>query len=107
MVNFLVDTGSGVSILAARIWRKWRRSEENLKKYWGRLCSVEGRALECMGGARLAVTFGTRTLLWDFIMTEIGEDKGILGSDFATAHQLTVRPQEGAVYLQAVPRGGT
>ena len=41
-VSFLVDTGSGVSILAARTWRKWGRTEDELTRYWGRLCSVEG-----------------------------------------------------------------
>ena len=106
LVNFLVDTGSGVSILAARVWRKWRRPENELQKYLGRLCSVEGRALECIGRARLAVTLGTRTVLWDFIVTKIGEDMGILGNDFAMAHRLTVLPHERAVYLPAVPRSG-
>ena len=37
-VSFLVDTGSGVSILAARTWRKWGRAEDELARYWGRLC---------------------------------------------------------------------
>ena len=32
-------------------------------------------------------------------MAEIGDDEGILGNDFAMAHELTVRPCEGAVYL--------
>ena len=32
-------------------------------------------------------------------MAEIGDDEGILGNDFAIAHELTVRPCEGAVYL--------
>ena len=44
-VSFLVDTGSGVSILAARTWRKWGLAEDELTRYLGRLCSVEGRAL--------------------------------------------------------------
>ena len=65
----------------------------------GRLCSVEGRALECLGKARLTVTLGTRVVEWGFIVAEIGEDEGILGNDFAMAHELTVRPCEGAVYL--------
>ena len=34
-VSFLVDTGSGVSILAARTWRKWGRAEDELTRYWG------------------------------------------------------------------------
>ena len=59
VVNFLVNTGSGVSILAARVWKRWGRQLE-LRKYWGRLCSMEGRALECMEQARLAVTMGTQ-----------------------------------------------
>ena len=40
-------------------------------------------------------------------MTEIDEDEGILGNDFAMAHRLSVRPHEGAVYLLAVSRSGT
>ena len=99
VVSFLVDTGSGVSILAARTWRKWGRTEDELTRYWGRLCSVEGRALECLGKARLTVTLGTRVVEWGFIVAEIGDDEGILGNDFAMAHKLTVRPCEGAVYL--------
>ena len=98
-VSFLVDTGSGVSILAARTWRKWGRTEDELTRYWGRLCSVEGRALECLGKAGLTVTLGTRVVEWGFIVAEIGDDEGILGNDFAMAHELTVRPCEGAVYL--------
>ena len=98
-VSFLVDTGSGVSILAARTWRKWGRTEDELTRYWGLLCSVEGRALECLGKARLTVTLGTRVVEWGFIVAEIGDDEGILGNDFAVAHELTVQPCEGAVYL--------
>ena len=30
-VSFLVDTGSGVSIMAARTWRKWGRAEDELR----------------------------------------------------------------------------
>ena len=71
-VSFLVDAGSGVSILAARIWREWDRPRDELAKYWGRLCSVERRALECLGRTRLAVTLGTHVIEWDFIVTEIG-----------------------------------
>ena len=98
-VSFLVDTGSGVSILAARKWKEWGRTEDELTRYWGRLCSVEGRALECLGKARLTVTLGTRVVEWGFIVAEIGDDEGILGNDFAMAHELTVRPCEGAMYL--------
>ena len=32
-------------------------------------------------------------------MTESRDDEGILGNDFAMAHELMVRPCEGAVYL--------
>ena len=105
-VSFLVDTGSGVSILAARTWRKWGRAEDGLTRYWGRLCSVEGRALECLGKARLTVTLGTRVIEWGFIVAEIGDDEGILGNDFAMAHELTVRPCEGAVYLPVLAGTG-
>ena len=34
-VSFLVDTRYGVSILAARTWRKWGRTEDELTRYWG------------------------------------------------------------------------
>ena len=45
------------------------------------------------------MTLGTRVIEWGFIVAEIGDDEGILGNDFAMAHELTVRPCEGAVYL--------
>ena len=45
------------------------------------------------------MTLGTRVVEWGFIVAEIGDDEGILGNDFAMAHELTVRPCEGAVYL--------
>ena len=98
-VSFLVDTGSGVSNLGARTWIKWGRTEDELTRYWGRLCLVEGRALECPGKARLTVTLGTRVVKWGLIVAEIGDDEGILGNDFAMAHELTVQPCEGAVYF--------
>ena len=103
-VSFLVDTGSGVSILAAQTWRKWGRAEDELTRYWGRLYSVEGRALECLGRTRLTVTLGTRAIKWNFIVAEMGDDERILGNDFAMAHKLTVRPCEGAVYLPNLSR---
>ena len=98
-VSFMVDMGSRVSILAVRTWRKWGSAEDELTRYWGRLCSVEGRALECLGRARLTVTLGTWVIKWSFRVAEIEDDEGILGNDFAMAHELTVRRCEGAVYL--------
>ena len=98
-VSFMVDMGSRVSILAVRTWRKWGSAEDELTRYWGRLCSVEGRALECLGRARLTVTLGTRVIKWSFRVAEIEDDEGILGNDFAMAHELTVRRCEGGVYL--------
>ena len=79
-VSFLVDTGSGVSILAARTWRKWGRAEDELTRYWGRLCSVEGQALECLSSTRLAVTLGTRAIKWNFIVAEIRDDEEYWGT---------------------------
>ena len=95
-VSFLVDTGSGVSILAAQTWRKWGRAEDELTRYWGRLCSVEGRALECLDSTRLTMTLGTRAIKWSFIVAEIGDDEVI--------HELTVGPCEGAMYLPDLSR---
>ena len=88
-----------MSILAARTWNKWGRAEDELTRYLGRLCSVEGRALECLGRARLTMTLGTRVIEWSFIVAEIGDDERILGNDFAMAHELKVWPCEGAMYL--------
>ena len=103
-VSFLVDTGSGVSILAARTWKKWGCAEDELTRYWGRLCSVEGRALECLGSTRLTMTLGTRAIKWNFIVAEMGDDEGILGNNFAMAHELTVRLCKGTVYLPTLSR---
>ena len=67
---------------------------------------MEGRALDCLGRARLAVNLGAQVITWDFIVAEIGEDKGILGNDFTMAHRLMVRPHEAAVYLPVTEGGG-
>ena len=50
------------------------------------------------------MTFGTRAIEWIFIVAEIGDDEGILGNDFAMAHELTVQQYEGAVYLPTLPK---
>ena len=84
------------------LWKDARETD----RHWGRLCSVEGRTLECLGKARLTVTLGTRVIEWSFIVAEIGDDEGILGNDFTMAHELTVRPCEGAVYLPDLPGTG-
>ena len=81
--------------------RQWGRRRDELTKYWGRLCLVEGRALDCLEQARLAVNLGAQVITWNFIVAEIGKDEGILGNDFAMAHRLMVRPHEAAVYLPA------
>ena len=49
------------------------------------------------------VTLGTRAIDLDIIVADIGKDVGILGNHFAVAHQLTVWPHEGAVYLSRAP----
>ena len=43
------------------------------------------------GMSETGITLGMRMVLWNFIVTKIGEDEVILGNDFAMAHQLTVR----------------
>ena len=60
--------------------------------------------LESLGRTRLTVTLGTRAIKWNFIVAEIGDDEGILGNDFEMAHELTVRPCKGAVYLPNLSR---
>ena len=40
-------------------------------------------------------------------MAEIGDDEGILGNDFAMAHELTMRPCKGAVNLPDLAGTGT
>ena len=60
-----------------------------------------GTGTHCLGSTRLTVT---RAIKWNFIVAEIGDDEGILGNDFALAHELTVRPCKGAVYLPTLSR---
>ena len=50
------------------------------------------------------MTLGNRAIKWNFIVAEMGDDEEILGNDFAMAHELTVRPCEGAVYLPNLSR---
>ena len=58
-VRFLVDKGSNVLLIAPQIWRRWGRGREELGHYRGRLLSVEGCALECLGQVLLLMDFGT------------------------------------------------
>ena len=50
------------------------------------------------------MTLGTRAMEWNFIVAEIRDDEVILGNNFAMAHELTVRPYEGAVYLPTLSK---
>ena len=50
------------------------------------------------------MTLGTRVIKWNFIVADIGDDEGILGNDFTMAHELAVRPYEGAVYLPTLSK---
>ena len=59
---------------------------------------------ECLGRTRSTVTLGTRAIEWNFIVAEIGDDEGILGSDFVMAHELKVPLYEGAVYLPTLSK---
>ena len=44
------DVASCLKLLGDRI--DWARPEEELGRYWGWLCSMEGRPLECLGRVR-------------------------------------------------------
>ena len=60
---------------------------------------IPGAPIEPRLDQSAILTLGTRVIEWSFIVAEIGDDEGILGNDFAMAHELTVWPCEGAVYL--------
>ena len=48
--------------------------------------------LDCLGQAWLTIICGDRVGEWDFLIAEIGADKGIPGKDFAVANTVTVWP---------------
>ena len=60
-----------------------------------------GTSAQLPGTSEDGRNLGVQVITWDFIVAEIGEDKGILDNDFAMAHRIKVQPHEAAVrYLR-------
>ena len=81
-MNFLVDTGSQISILPASKWDRENRSRGQ------ELMAANGSTIEMFGQRCLSLRFGKQKFEWTFIIAEVTQP--IIGVDFLCAHLLMV-----------------
>ena len=81
-VNFLVDTGSQISIVPASKWDKDNRSKGE------ELLAANGTTIAMFGQRHLSMRFGEKKFEWTFIVAEVMQP--IIGADFLCAHSLMV-----------------
>ena len=80
-INFLVDTGAAVSLLHSSVWR--RLSGVALETWTGpRLVSVDGSALQILGGAKVTLRVEDAVVSLYVVVTDNLTTEGILGIDF-------------------------
>ena len=81
-VNFLVDTGSQISILTASRWDR-----ENWSK-GSSLVAANGTSITSFGNRLMTLRFGVKNFRWNFVVADVTQP--ILGADFLCAHSLIV-----------------
>ena len=81
-VNFLVDTGSQISILPASKWDCEHRSKGSS------LVAANGTAIASFGNRLMTLHFGVKSFKWNFMVADVTQP--ILGVDFLCAHSLLV-----------------
>ena len=81
-VNFLVDTGSQISIPPASKWDRENRSESSS------LATANGTSITLFGNHLMTLRFGVKSFRWNFVVTDVSQP--ILGADFLSAHSLMV-----------------
>ena len=80
-INFLVDTGAAVSLLHSSVWH--HLSGVALETWTGpRLVSVDGSALQILGGAKVTLMVGAEAVSSYVVVTDNLTAEGILGIDF-------------------------
>ena len=81
-MNFLVDTGSQISILPASKWDKENRVKSSS------LVAANGTSITSFGNRLMTLRFGVKSFRWNFVVAEVTQP--ILGADFLCAHSLMV-----------------
>ena len=81
-VNFLVDTGSQISILPASKWDKENRSKGQ------ELLAANGTSIATFGQRRLPLRFSGKNFEWPIIVAEVMQP--IIGADFLCTYSLMV-----------------
>ena len=82
-VSFLIDTGTGVSLLSKSVWDKIKPAKERFNPMvTHRLVGVDGVPIKVEGMVSAPITTGEVTLQHDFIVAEQITAEAILGLDF-------------------------
>ena len=81
-MNFLIDTGSQISILPASTWDKSNRSRTQ------ELMAANGTTIDAFGQRLLSLRLGKMNFKWSFAVAAVTQP--ILGADFLCAHALMV-----------------
>ena len=81
-VNFLIDSGSSITVIATRIFSKIPVSRRpNLKNYSEQVILADGSKMEILGKCTLSLVLGNIETQHTVVVANI-ESEGLLGSDF-------------------------
>jgi len=88
-VSFLIDTGTGVSLLNKEVWDKLNQTKDALKPVvTQRIMGVDGIPNRIEGSVSVPVTIGKATVTHDFIVANEITAEAILGLDFLEAQSV-------------------
>lgn len=81
-VNFLIDTGSAVSILSSKIFELLENAPTQLGSVFNTMTAADGGIIKTYGKSSLSFQLGDIDFTQDFIIADIYDLQGILGFDF-------------------------
>ena len=85
--NFLVDSGSGVTVVSEEFFERTRmETKGDIKPSKLNLFTASGDSLEILGEISLCLEIGGRKFEHDVVIGNIGGTSGILGADFMQKH---------------------
>ena len=97
-VDFLVDTGSSVTILSQKIWDNGKRSA--LDKSDKRLWSANGTEIQVQGQVWLDFKVDDMEFEHRTTIADLGRIPAILGTDFMKRNRFIVDVHKGIVWIQ-------
>jgi len=90
-VNFLLDTGSAVTLLRQDVWKRCSTAANQLEKWDGaRLVGVDGTPLSVIGSRKINFCFTGVSFPHSVLVVESLLCEGILGMDFLEHNQCSI-----------------